>query len=118
MKRDFKLYLKDIIECVNSIEEFIGDLDLDEFIEDDKTNSAVVRKVEVIGEASKNIPLEIKKRYPNIDWSDMAKTRDKIIHLYFGVDFKIVWNVVKEKLPQLREDIAKILSDLEQQKTK
>ena len=69
MKREFKLYLKDIVDCADSIEEFIGSMDFEEFIEDNKTKSAVVLKLENIGEASKNIPAHIREKYPYIKWS-------------------------------------------------
>ncbi len=118
MKRDFKLYLRDIVDSVDSVEEFIGNIDFEDFLEDNKTNSAVVWKLETVGEASKNIPLEIRQKYPKIEWSDMARMRDKITHSYFGIDFKIVWKVIKEKLPQIKEDVNKILVDLEQNSKK
>jgi uncharacterized protein with HEPN domain len=85
MKRDYTLYIKDMLECIEKIEEFVGNMSYEEFVEDDKTSSAVVRKLEIIGEASKNIPGEIRREYKEIPWSDVAKMRDKIIHFYFGV---------------------------------
>ena len=88
-------------------------MSFDEFAADDKTTSAVTRKIEVIGEAAKNIPRNIRQRYKEIPWSDMAGTRDKIIHFYFGVDYEIIWKVIKEKLPQIRHYLEKLLSDLD-----
>ena len=85
---------------------------INDFIEDDKTSSAVLRKLEIIGEASKNIPDNIKKRYENLPWMDMARMRDKIIHSYFGVDYDIVWIVIKDKLPKIKIQIEDILRDL------
>ncbi len=113
MKRDYKLFIKDIFDCIEKIEEFVGDTNFEEFVEDDKTNSAVVRKLEIIGEATKNIPKEIRQKYKEVPWSKMAKMRDKIIHFYFGVDYDIVWNVVKEKLPEIKPMIQKILKEME-----
>ena len=83
MKRNYKLYLNDIEENIDNINEFIGDIDYEDFIEDKKTSTAVVHCLEIIGEASKNIPLQIRQKYHYVDWSDMAKTRDKITHSYF-----------------------------------
>lgn len=83
MKRKYSLFVSDILESINSISEFIKEMNYKIFIEDDKTFSAVVRKIEIIGEASKNIPSSIKDNYTNIPWSDMAKLRDKVIHSYF-----------------------------------
>lgn len=113
MKRDYKLYIKDILNCVLKTEEFIGDMSYRGFIEDDKTSSAVVRKLEIIGEASKNIPKEIRMKYKEVPWSDMAKMRDKITHFYFGVDYEIVWKVIKERLPTLKQQIQKLLKEVE-----
>ena len=76
MKRDYVLYIKDILDCVEKIEDFVGDMDFDEFVKDDKTTSAVVRKLEIIGEATKNIPEEMRVKYQEIPWSkpDMGLT--------------------------------------------
>jgi len=113
MKRDYKLYIKDILNSILKTEEFIGDMSYRDFIEDDKTSSAVVRKLEIIGEASKNIPKEIRMKYKEVPWSDMAKMRDKITHFYFGVDYEIVWKVIKERLPTLKQQIQKLLEEVE-----
>lgn len=112
MKRDYNLYLKDILKCIEQIEWFVEDMRFDEFVKDNKTSSAVVRKLEVIGEASKNIPGEIQNKYKDIPWRDMARMRDKIIHFYFGVDYKIVWKVIKERLPQLKPRIKEVIENL------
>lgn len=109
MKRDYTLYINDMLECIERIEEFVGDMSYEEFVEDDKTSSAVVRKLEIMGEASKNIPIEIRREYKEIPWSDVAKMRDKIIHFYFGVDYEIVWKVIKERLPGIKPFIEQVL---------
>ena len=109
MKRDYTLYINDMLECIERIEEFVGDMSYEEFVEDDKTSSAVVRKLEIMGEASKNIPIEIRREYKEIPWSDIAKMRDKIIHFYFGVDYEIVWKVIKERLPGIKPFIEQVL---------
>lgn len=84
--RDYKLYIKDIIEAIESIEKFIKDMNFEDFISDDKTTSAVIRKLEIIGEATKAIPDQIKDSYPQIPWKAMAGMRDKLIHFYFGIE--------------------------------
>ena len=113
MKRDYRLFIEDISECIDKIEEFVGNMDFDEFVRDDKTASAVIRKLEIIGEASKNIPKRIREKYKELPWSDMARMRDKITHGYFGINYKIVWNVIKERLPEIKPVIHKILEELE-----
>ena len=115
MKRDYSLYIKDILDCIERVEEFVGDMNFDEFLVDDKTSSAVVRKLEIIGEATKNIPKSITQKYEEIPWKEMARMRDKIIHFYFGVDYEIVWNVIKERLPEIKPTILQILEDMKKE---
>lgn len=112
MKRDYRLFIEDILDCIEKIEQFVGDLSFDEFVKDDKTSSAVVRKLEIIGEATKNIPMYIREKYEDLPWNDMAKMRDKIIHAYFGINYKIIWNVIKERLPEIKPTIGQILKEI------
>ncbi|OHB99451.1 MAG: hypothetical protein A3G70_04175 [Planctomycetes bacterium RIFCSPLOWO2_12_FULL_39_13] len=112
MKRDYRLFIEDIMDCIEKIEQFVGDLSFDEFVKDDKTSSAVVRKLEIIGEATKNIPMYIREKYEGLPWNDMAKMRDKIIHAYFGINYKIIWNVIKERLPEIKPTIRQILKEI------
>ncbi len=113
MKRSAKLYINDIVEYMERAEEHVRGVSRDEFLKDRKTGDAVIRCIEVIGEATKNIPEEIRNRYPDIPWRDMAGMRDKIIHGYFIVDFEEVWLAVKEDIPRLKPMIKKVLEDLE-----
>ena len=112
MKREYRLYLDDIIDAIDKIMEFVGSMNYDDFLGDDKTRSAVVRKLEIIGEAAKNVPDSLKHNYKAIPWKEMAKMRDKISHDYFGVDYEIVWKVLKEKLPPLKLQIQEVLADI------
>ncbi len=114
MRRNYTLFLKDILDCIEKIDEFIAGMDFQQFNEDDKTRSAVVRKLEIIGEAVKNIPKEIRQRHREIPWVDMAGMRDKIAHFYFGIDYRIVWRVIKESLPEIKPSIQKILKEMEE----
>ncbi len=84
-------------------------MDLEAFQTDDKTTSAVMRKLEIIGEAVKQIPDEIRQKHPQIPWKEMAGMRDKLIHFYFGVDHRLVWKAITERLPQVKQEIEKIL---------
>ncbi len=110
--RDYQLYLKDILSAMDSIEAFVEGMSFEEFRTDDKTASAVIRKFEIIGEAKKNIPDEIRQQYPTLPWKEMAGMRDRLIHFYFGVDYKLVWTTIKERLPQVKPDIQCIHKDL------
>ena len=113
MTRSVKLYIKDIIQNMLDAEEFIQGLSYETFISDKKTFNAVVRSLEVIGEAVKNIPEEVRTRYSDIPWKEMAGMRDKLIHFYFGVDPEAVWVTVKESIPAIRPTFEQILRDLE-----
>ena len=110
--RDRRLYLKDILSAMESIEAFVYRIDFKEFQADDKTASAVVRKLEIIGEAAKHVPDEIRRNYPDVPWKEMAGMRDKSIHFYFGIDYQLVWKTVKERLPKVKLWVRKILKDL------
>ena len=113
MNRNITLFINDIAENMEKAEEFIGDLTFEDFLVDSKTAYAVVRCLEIIGEASKNIPLSISSKYPEVPWRKMAGIRDKIIHFYFGLNFKIIWDTVKEDIPRLKPLIIKICDELE-----
>lgn len=107
--RDFTLYLKDIVEAMDAIEKFIEGINFDEFQKNDMISSAVIRKFEVIGEASKNIPDEVRNKYPLIPWKEMAGMRDRLIHFYFGVKHDLVWHTIKDVVPVAKSEILKIL---------
>ncbi len=109
--RDCKLYLKDILAAIDAIEGFVADLGPESFQADDKTVSAVVRKLEIIGEAAKGIPDDIKRNHPSIPWREMAGMRDKLIHFYFGVDYPLVWKTIKHRLPQIKPELQEILTE-------
>jgi len=111
MTRQYKLFIQDILDAINDIDEFIGDMDFNTFSEDDKTKSAVVWKINVIGEATKNIPQTMREKYKDVPWKYMARIRDKIAHFYFGVDYEIVWEVIKKRLPEIKPLIEQIFED-------
>ena len=113
MKRNHSVYLRDIIQAFHNAQQFVEGLSYEKFITDRKTVSAVIRELEIVGEATKQIPLSIKKKYPNIPWSDMTGMRDKLIHFYFGVDMEIVWETVKVRIPELGPLIQNVVHDLE-----
>ena len=110
--REFILYLKDILNAIEAIENFISGMSFEEFKESDLVSSAVIRKFEIIGEASKNVPEEIRDRYPDIPWKRMAGMRDRLIHFYFSVKYELVWDTIKKEIPKLKSLIQKILNDM------
>jgi uncharacterized protein with HEPN domain len=114
MKREIGDYVQDIVEAMDKAMNFVEGMSFDEFTQDDKTVFAVVRTLEIIGEAIKNIPDEIRKDYPEIPWKGMAGMRDKVIHEYFGVNLKLVWKTIKERVPEIKPLFEMILRDLEQ----
>jgi len=108
MRRDYKLYIDDILEAARKIEEYVEGLTFDDFAQDSKTIDAVIRNFEIIGEAGKEVPEEIKAKYPDIPWREMAGMRDKLIHAYFGVKIEVVWQTIKQRLPEIKRIIEKI----------
>ncbi|GER93792.1 DUF86 domain-containing protein [hot springs metagenome] len=113
MKRDYKLFVIDILEAIDYIDSFVKGMSFEDFLKDEKTKSAVIWQINVIGEATKNIPKSIRAKYKDLPWKDMAGIRDKISHFYFGVNYEIVWKVIKKRLLELKPKIEQILKDLE-----
>jgi len=111
--RDYTDYIKDIINSIDEIEEFTANMIFKSFVEDKKTVNAIIRSLEVLGEAAKKLPEEIRKKYPDVPWKRMAGMRDKLIHEYSGVDLEIIWKTIKEDIPSLEHSIKKMLKNLE-----
>lgn len=109
MRRTPKLFLVDIVQSIEKIEKYIEELSFEDFVSNEKTIDAVVRNLEIIGEASKNIPDWLKSKYINIPWREIAGMRNKMIHEYFGIDYEIIWEIVKKDLPELRAKIKGIM---------
>ncbi|HLC90156.1 MAG TPA: DUF86 domain-containing protein [Candidatus Nanoarchaeia archaeon] len=109
MKKDPLVFINHIKDSINLIEDFMEDVDQITFIENKLIQSAVIRQIKIIGEATKNIPNDFREQYPETPWKDIAGMRDKIIHHYFEVNLQQVWNVVKEDIPKLKRQIQKIM---------
>ncbi|MEK6926334.1 MAG: DUF86 domain-containing protein [Nanoarchaeota archaeon] len=111
MKRDITLFIDDILESIKDIEAFTVKISKDDFFKNKEKQSAVVRQIEIIGEAVKNIPDFFREKYSNIPWSKIAGMRDIIIHGYFRVDLDAVWKVIKKDLPTLKKQILQVKKD-------
>jgi uncharacterized protein with HEPN domain len=109
MPRDFKVYLDDILEAIEKIQKFTQSFSFETFKTDPKTFDAVVRNLEIIGEAIKNIPESIRNQHLEVEWKKIAGLRDILIHAYFGIDPEIIWDIVQNKLPVLEKQVRKLL---------
>lgn len=108
MKRNIRLYLDDIKRSIRKIESYSRGLSLTEFKKDDKTVDAVIRNIEIIGEAVRHLPAELKARHPSIPWAKIVGMRNKVTHEYFGVDTDILWETVRTDISGLKEQMATI----------
>jgi len=117
MKKDPKIFIEHVLECINRIEEYVEGVTKDEFFMSTQLQDAIIRRIEIIGEAVKNLPAEIKKRYPDIAWKDVAGMRDVLIHGYFGVDLELTWKVAKDDILDLKSKILKVKEDLSNETT-
>lgn len=108
MKRDPSLYIEDILQAIASIEKYIDKIKKDNFYANELVQDGVIRKLEIIGEAVKQIPKNIKEQYPKMPWKKIAGMRNRLSHEYFGIILERVWNVTKKDLPKLKKTILKI----------
>jgi len=113
MHRDYRLYLDDILEAIDRIREYVQGMDAEAFSSDRKTQDAVIRNLEVIGEASRNLADELKAQANEIEWSKIIGFRNILAHEYFGVSVPIVWDIVQNKLDPLRDACTKLLKQLD-----
>ena len=113
-KRDVRLFLNDMSEAIEKIKRFTANLNFEDFERDDMVVDAVVRNLEIIGEAAKFIPADLRDKYPSIEWSRVVGFRNIVIHAYFDVDIQIVWTIATERLPELEAILRKMLKDLNQ----
>jgi uncharacterized protein with HEPN domain len=108
MKRDINLFIQDILDNLKDIDSFSKGLTKEEFAKNKLKQNAIIRSLEVIGEAVKNLPDSFRKKYPKIPWRDIAGFRDILSHSYFGVNIERVWNILEIDLPILKEKMNKI----------
>lgn len=110
-KRNWKLFLEDILESIELIKQYVEKMKIDNFKEDRKTIDAVVRNLEIVGEASRYLPEEIKQKYPKIDWKGVAGLRNRIAHEYFGLSVEIIWEIITKELPVLKKEMEQVLRE-------
>jgi uncharacterized protein with HEPN domain len=115
-KRDPEILVDDIAKSIAAIRDYTLDLSKKEFNGDKKTQDAVFKRIENMGEAVKNLPYDFRRQYPDIPWKKIAGMRDVLVHDYFGIDTEKVWNVVANEIPDLKEKIAKIIGENKQKK--
>jgi uncharacterized protein with HEPN domain len=111
MKKD-KAYLQDILDAISDIEAFIANINETEFYKNKEKKYAVVRALEIIGEAAKNLSKELRSKHKEIPWKEIVGMRDKLIHGYFGIKWNLVWGTVKNKIPELKNQLSKISEEL------
>jgi len=109
MKKNPLVFIEHILKSIELIEEYTRNNTKESFIKNQLLQDSIVRRLEIIGEAVKNIPSDIRNKNPDIPWTDIAATRDKIIHHYFGVDLNTIWYIIKKDLPELKNQIKNII---------
>lgn len=111
VQREYLDYIKDILDAIEKATQFIEGMELEQFAQDAKTVFAVIRALEIIGEATKNVPPSVRGKYATVPWREMAGMRDKLIHEYFGVNVAVVWKTMMEDMPPLKSKIERILAE-------
>jgi uncharacterized protein with HEPN domain len=109
MRRDSNVYLRDILDAAEKIARYAEGADRETLAADSKTLDAIIRNLEIIGEAAKNVPEDFRSRHPEIEWKKVAGLRDILIHQYFGIDMDIIWDVVRNKIPALADRVRRVV---------
>jgi len=113
MPRSSRLFLLDIIDSIEAILEFTEGMVFDDFEADKRTKAAVIRYLEIIGEAVKNLPAELRKAHPEVNWHAASAMRDRLIHAYFGASDRVVWDTISEDLPVLQDQVRDIIREID-----
>ncbi|MCP5099288.1 MAG: DUF86 domain-containing protein [Chloroflexi bacterium] len=111
MSRDYHFFLQDILTSCEKVMVYTDNLSREQFFENDLVYDATLRNIEIIGEASKQIPTQVRNNYPQVEWRKISGMRDIVVHVYFGIDHNIVWDVISNKIPELLPQIKQILHE-------
>ena len=117
MKKDSEVFIEHILESIELIENYTANKTFSDFIESVQLQDSIIRRIEIIGEAVKNLPAEVKSNYPDVPWKNIAGMRDVLIHKYFGIDLELTWQVVQKDIPDLKRENLKIKQDLKTKST-
>jgi len=112
---DPRIYLTHILESIELIESYVAGIEISAFVQDQEKQDAVVRRIEIMGEAVKNLPGDLREANPQVPWARITGMRDKVVHDYMGVDSELVWTVATTQLEELRNDVQAILNGLQNQ---
>lgn len=112
MKRDPVLYVEDVLESIDLIEDYLKNSNLTKFKKDKKLQDAIARRVEIIGEAINAMPKDVKLKYPKVSWKEFAGIRNFLIHVYFGMNIFRLWNITQKDIPILKKEFIKILQEI------
>ena len=112
MKKDVYVFIEHILESISLIETYVGGISKEGFLASTQTQDAVMRRLEIMGEAVRNLPPEFRDKHPEVPWRQIAGMRDVLIHQYFGVDLELTWTVVKRDLPELKQKLFYISEKL------
>lgn len=112
-KRAYSLFLHDILDAMSKIERYINKMDKDTFLQNDLVMDGVITNLNVIGEAARNIPEDVRERYPDIPWKRLIGLRNIITHVYFGIDYHIIWMIITENIPGIRPSIERAIKTQE-----
>jgi uncharacterized protein with HEPN domain len=115
MKRDYRLYVDDVLEAISRIEKYTEGMTMEDFLRDRKSIDAVTWNFQIIGEAVKHIPPELRDKYPHVPWKLMAGMRDKLAHEYFGIRYDVVWDTIKKRLPEVKPLIEEVLKKMSEE---